>query len=193
MKKEELTKLGLSDEQADSVLALAGKDIEKHKKKVTDLEAERDDLASRLATAEETLSGFDGMDPAAVKSEIEKYKQQAADAEKNYNAKLTARDQQKWIEDKLTEYGVSSPYARRQLTADIMAADSGLKWKDGSYFGFDDFMKKAKEQDSGLYQTAEEKQAAAEAEALKNKAPAIVGPTGQTTPQAPKYVPPKIF
>lgn len=193
MKKEELTKLGLSDEQADSVLALAGKDIEKHKKKVTDLEAERDDLASRLATAEETLSGFDGMDPAAVKSEIEKYKQQAADAEKNYNAKLTARDQQKWIEDKLTEYGVSSPYARRQLTADIMAADSGLKWKDGSYFGFDDFMKKAKEQDSGLYQTAEEKQAAAKAEALKNNAPAIVGPTGQTTPQALKYVPPKIF
>lgn len=193
MKKEELTNLGLTEEQADSVLAMAGRDVEKHKKRITDLEAERDSAAERLKTAEETLKGFDGKSADDVKAEVAKYKQQAADAEKGYAKKLTERDQRDWIKSKLDEYGVASPYARRQLTADAMDEASGLKWKDGAYFGFDDFMKSAKEKDAGLYQTAEEKKAASEAAALKEKAPAFVGPTGQATQQAAKYVPPKIF
>lgn len=194
MKKDELTALGLTDEQADSVLKMAGQDIEKHKKKITDLEGERDDLNGRLTAANETLKKFEGIDPAAIKDEVAKYKKAAEDAEQSYTKKITERDQQDWIGKKLDEYGVQSPYARRQLTSDIMAEGSGLSWKDGSFYGFDDFMKAAREKDAGLYQTADEKKAAAEKEALEKKAPAIVGPTGGNSGQpGQKYVPPKIF
>lgn len=197
MKTAELQALGLNQEQIDAVFKINGLDVENAKaakdKEIAALTTERDDLSGRLQTAEETLKGFEGIDPTEVKAEVEKYKQQAADAEKNYAKKLTERDQRDWLKGKLDEYGVASPYARRQLTADAMDEASGLKWKDGAYFGFDDFMKAAKEKDAGLYQTAEEKKAAEEKAKLEGKAPAFVGPTGQPTPQATKYVPPKIF
>ena len=193
MKKEELTQLGLTEEQANAVFAMAGRDVEKFKKQVTDLETERTDLQTRLTAANDAVAKFEGIDPAQLQSEVEKYKQQAIDAESNYQKQLTQRDQKSWIKSKMDEYGVESPYARKQLETEAMAEGSGLSWKDGAYFGFDDFMKAAKEKDNSLYQTAEEKEAAAQKAQQLQKAPQIVGRTGNTNPTGAKYVPPKIF
>ena len=192
MKKEELTKLGLTDEQADSVLAMAGKDVEKHKKTIADLETERDDLKGRLTTAEKTVEGFGGKSPEDIQKEIDKYKQESADAGKRYEAQITARDQRDWLKGQYEKYGVTSPYVRDALTAEVQAKGSGLTWKDGAYMGFDDFMKKAKEKDGSIYQTAEEKAKAGKQEPSKQE-PAIVGPTGTKPGAAKKFVPPKIF
>ena len=89
MKTEELTAIGLTEEQATQVLAIHGKDIEKHKKAVTTLETERDDLKQRLTTAETTLKSFEGIDPAKIQQEVQTYKQQAEEAERRYTAQLT--------------------------------------------------------------------------------------------------------
>lgn len=186
MKTEELTALGLTQDQATKVLVMHGTDIETHKKKINALELERDGLKQQLSTAENTLKGFEGIDPGKIQEELETYKQQAEEAERHYAAQLTARDQQDWLKSKLDKYGVASPYARKQLAAECMAQDSGLSWKDGAFFGFDDFMKAAKEKDPGLYQSAEEKAAAA-------KAPQFTGPAGEPAPKSEKYTPPKIF
>lgn len=170
MKKEDLTALGLTEEQAESVITLAGKELEaankeiaKVQKKVTTLEAERDDLSARLETANGALSKLEGVDPEALQAEVQKYKDQAAAAEKNFNQKMTRRDQEDWLKGKLDEYGVNSPYARKQLMSEVMGEENGLKWKDGNFLGFDDYMKLAKEKDGSLYQTAEEKAAAEKA------------------------------
>lgn len=193
MRKEELTNLGLTEEQADSVLAMAGKDIEKQKKRITDLETERDGLKERLSTAEDTLTKFEGIDPAAIKDEVEKYKQAAADAENSFKAKLLERDQKDWIGKKLDEYGVKSPYARRQLISDAMDPEKGLKWKDNEFSDFDKFMTAARELDAGLYVTAEEKKAAEEGGQGSKPAPKFVGGAGNNGGTEKKYVPPKIF
>lgn len=193
MKTEELTAIGLTEEQATQVLAMNGKDIEKHKSKITALEGERDAAKAQLETANATLKKFEGIDPQQIQTELQTYKTQAEEAEKKYTRELTQRDQRDWIGKKLDEYGVTSPYARRQLTSDCMAEDSGLSWKDGAFFGFDDFMKAAKEKDNGLYQTAEEKAAAEKGAAQKAKAPAFTGSTGDPAPATPKFTPPKIF
>lgn len=194
MKTEELTAIGLTEEQATQVLAMNGRDIEKHKKSITALETERDDLKGRLTTAETTLKSFEGIDPTKIKQEIQTYKQQAEDAEKRYTAQITARDQRDWLEKKFTEYGVTSPYARKQLEAECMAEGSVCTWKDGAFYGFDDYMKAAKAKDSTLYQTAEEKAAAEKAAQLQGKAPTFTGVTGgDPTPSSTKFTPPKIF
>ena len=193
MKKEELIQQGLTDEQANAVLAMAGRDVEKFKKQVTDLETERTDLQTRLTAANDAVAKFEGIDPEQLQGEVEKYKKQAADAETNYQNQLLQRDQKSWIKGKMDEYGVESPYARKQLETEAMAEGSGLSWKDGAYFGFDDFMKAAKEKDNSLFQTAEEKEAAAQKAQQQQKAPQIVGRTGNTNPTGAKYVPPKIF
>lgn len=194
MKTEELTAIGLTEEQATQVLAMNGKDIEKHKKQITTVEGERDAFKAQLDTANETLKKFEGIDPQQIQTELQTYKTKAEEAEKKFTREMTQRDQKDWIGKKLDEYGVTSPYARRQLTSDIMAEDSGLSWKDGAYYGFDDFMKSAKEKDNGLYQTAEEKAAAEKEAAQKAKAPTFTGPTGDPAGGGEKkFTPPKIF
>lgn len=194
MKTEELTAIGLTEEQATQVLAMNGKDIEKHKKQITTVEGERDAFKAQLDTANETLKKFEGIDPQQIQTELQTYKTKAEEAEKKFTREMTQRDQKDWIGKKLDEYGVTSPYARRQLTSDIMAEESGLSWKDGAYFGFDDFMKAAKEKDNGLYQTAEEKAEAEKAAAQKAKAPTFTGPTGDSAGGGEKkFTPPKVF
>ena len=54
-------------------------------------------------------------------------------------------------------------------------------------------MKAAKQKDAGLYQTAEEKEAAEKAARQKEKAPAFTGPLGSSGSNTEKYNPPKIF
>lgn len=194
MKTEELTAIGLTEEQATQVLAINGKDIEKHKRTITALEAERGNLKGQLSTAETTLKGFEGIDPQKIQQEIQTYKQQAEDAKKNFAAQITARDQKDWLHKKFEEYGVTSPYARKQLEAECMAEGSGCTWKDGAFFGFDDYMKAAKEKDKSLYMTAEEKAEADKNAQLQHDAPIITGATGGNSgPGAKKYVPPKVF
>lgn len=197
MKTTELKELGLTDEQIAQVFAINGKDIEGAKtakdKTISDLTAERDNLQARLDTAETTLKSFEGIDPEKMQQEIQTYKQNVEDAKKEYEKQLLQRDQRDWLKSKLDEYGVASPYARKQLVADCMDDGNGLKWKDGAFFGFDDFMKKAKEHDAGLYQTAEEKAAAEKAAAEAAKAPKFTGPVGDPKPEGSKFVPPKIF
>lgn len=197
MKTAELKELGLTDEQAAQVLAINGKDIESAKtakdKTIADLTTERDNLKAQLDTAETTLKNFEGIDPEKMQQEIQTYKQNAEDAKKEYAKQLLQRDQRDWLKGKLDEYGVASPYARKQLISDCMDDENGLKWKDGAFFGFDDFMKKAKEQDAALYQTAEEKAAAEKAAAEAAKAPKFTDPVGGPKPDGNKFVPPKIF
>lgn len=194
MKTEELTSIGLTEEQTTQVLAINGRDIEKHKKQITSLEGERDSYKAQLDTANATLKKFEGIDPQQIQIEIQTYKSQAEEAEKKFKREITQRDQKDWISKKLDEYGVNSPFARRQLTSDCMAEESGLTWKDDSFFGFDDFMKSAKEKDNSLYLTAEEKAEAEKALKLKDGAPHFTGPTGDPDKDSEKkFTPPKIF
>lgn len=199
MKTEELTAIGLSDEQANQILAMNGRDIEKHKQHITDLETERDNYKTQFETADAALKKFDGIDPEQIQKELQTYKTKAEEAENKRIRELTQRDQKDWLKAKLDEYGVKSPLARRQITTDIMSEEKGLKWqgakddKPAMFFGFDDYMKAAKAEDETLYQTAEEKAAAEKAAKIKKKAPTFTGPAGDSDEGSEKYVPPKIF
>ena len=89
MKTEELTAIGLTEEQASQVLAMNGKDIEKYKKQVTTVEGERDAAKAQLDTANATLKKFEGIDPQQIQQELQTYKTQAEEAEKKYTRELT--------------------------------------------------------------------------------------------------------
>lgn len=209
MKTAELTALGITEEVATQILAINGKDIENAKasvaaakdKEIATLTTERDGLQSQLGTATETLKKFEGIDPQQIQTELQTYKAQAEEAEKKFTREITTRDQRDWLTAKLDEYGVKSPLARRQITAEIMSESNGLKWqaaKDGKpamFYGFDDYMKAAKAEDPALYLTAEEKAAAEKQAAAEKKAPTFTGPTGDEggSQGAAKYTPPKIF
>lgn len=175
MKTAELTALGITEEAATQILAINGKDIENAKatiaaakdREIAALTTQRNGIQSQLDTANETLKKFAGIDPEQIQTELQTYKTKAEDAERRFTHELTQRDQRDWLTAKLDEYGVKSPLDRRQIAAEVMSERDGLKWqsaKDGRpamFYGFDDYMKAAKEEDANLYQTAEEKAAAA--------------------------------
>lgn len=207
MKTAELTALGITEEQATQILAMNGKDIENAKatvtaakdKEIATLTTERDGYKSQLDTATDTLKKFEGIDPEQIQTELQTYKDRTEQMQRDFASQITQRDQRDWLRAKLDEYGVKSPLARKQITAEVMSEADGLKWqpeKDGkpaTFFGFDDYMKAAKAEDNGLYQTAEEKAEAEKQEQLKGKAPSFTGPTGDPAGDGKKYTPPQIF
>ena len=192
------------DKQADVRKAFfeSYKSADEFNKKVGKLETERDGYKSQLEALQETAKGFEGLDPEKLKGEVESWKKKAEEAETNFNAQITARDQKDWLKAKMAEYGVKSPYARKQLMAECMSEESGLKWKgtEKGFFGFDDFMRAAKEADPSLYLSKEEQaqadqsaqDAAKTAEAAKN-APKFTAPSNEAAPTGGKFTPPILF
>ena len=200
MKKEELTALGLNEEQIKGVQALNGKDIT-HAQEVKDAEiakltTERDNLQTQLNTANETLKGFGDKTPEQIQQEIADYQKKAKEAQEGFDAKILERDQRDWLKARFGpnegQYDVTSEYAKSAIISEVMSKD-GLPWKDGAFVGFDDHMKKAKEKDKTLYQTAEEKAAQEEEDKQQEGAPYFTGPAGNGGKKGEKYVPPKIF
>ncbi|MBE6723305.1 MAG: hypothetical protein E7572_12700 [Ruminococcaceae bacterium] len=59
MKKEELTALGLTEEQADKIFAMHGRDITKLQSTNAAVSAERDNYKAQLDTANTKLTGYD--------------------------------------------------------------------------------------------------------------------------------------
>lgn len=133
------------DKQADVKKALSEhyKNAKEVAKTLSKVEGERDDWKERAETAEETLKGFDGIDPANVKTELETWKQKAADAEKEFNAKIYERDFDDALKTALESVKFSSPAAKRSVTADIKSA--GLKLKDGKILGLNDLIEQMKQ------------------------------------------------
>lgn len=162
-------------------------------KEVGKIETARAAAVEQLEAAQQTLKRFEGIDPEKIGEELESYKRAAEAAEEKYTRELTQRDQKAWLDKKLDEYGVTSGFARRQLVSDCMQEESGLCWKDGAFFGFDDFMKAAKEKDRSLYQTAEEKAAAEAAAKLRKNAPFTAPVDDSGVNGNKKFTPPKIF
>lgn len=134
-------------------------DYNKQTQKVADITAERDTLQTQLTDANAALDKVKDLDPDAIASEIETYKQAAAQAKADAEKQLTQRDQRDWLRDKLGEagYDIKSARIRDSLIRDIMDETDGLKWRDGAFLGLDDFMRAEKEKDPTIYKTAEEK------------------------------------
>lgn len=79
------------DKQADIKKALSEnyKNAKEVAKTLTKVEGERDDWKERAETAEETLKGFDGIDPANIQTELAGWKKKPRMQRKNSMQKST--------------------------------------------------------------------------------------------------------
>ena len=147
------------DKQADVKKALSEhyKNVKEVAKTMLKVEGERDNWKERAETAEETLKGFDGIDPANVKTELETWKQKAADAEKEYNAKIYDRDFADTLKAALEDVKFSSEAAKKSVMADIKEA--GLNLKDGKILGLNDLIEQLKKADASAFVDESQQQA----------------------------------
>lgn len=167
MKKDELTTLGLTEEQADKVLALNGRDIEKHKKAAEDAKSEVTALTQQLADRDKDIEAL-----KAGAEDVDKVKQQLSELQTKYNNETA--DFQKRLDDRDYADALTSAFqaekvvftsksAENAVRAELMA--NRLVLKDGKLEGFADRLKTMKESDPGAFQG-------------DKPTPSFAGPTG---------------
>lgn len=71
MKKEELTALGMTEEQAAKVLELHSSELAAEKQKLTDKEAELTMATEKITELTETVKKFDGVDVDKLRSDLD--------------------------------------------------------------------------------------------------------------------------
>lgn len=81
MTKEELEKLGLTEEQIKNVFVINGKDIEKAKGELATKKTELETLQGQLITANKEIEGFKNLDVEGIKKAAEDYKTKFEEAE----------------------------------------------------------------------------------------------------------------
>lgn len=145
MKKEELTTLGLTEDQIKGVQKLNGIDIEAAKKSKTDeLQPKIDDLTKQLNTATEGLKKFEGVDVDKLQGEIQKLNKTIADNKAAYDANIKDRDFKDKLNASITKAGgrnakaiaalldLDALKASKNQDTDIAAALEACK-KDNDY------------------------------------------------------------
>lgn len=139
MKTEDLKAQGLTDEQIKFIMAENGKDIEAEKAKIT-AETEKLTKANETIKAlQETVKKFDGVD-------VEKLKQDLADAETKYNTELSATKLNYALEARLAKEGAVNSKAVKALL-DI----SKISLDGDNLIGIDEQLKVLKEKEKWAF------------------------------------------
>lgn len=140
-----------ADKESEITKAIAEnyKTIVEHEKKIAKLEQERDYEKGRAEKSEEALKSFEGVDPAKMNEEIEKYKQQAEQLKADYEKKIADRDYADLVDKAVSGLKFTSNSAKKAFVAELNS--DKLKVKNNTLIGFDDFVKAYKETDADAF------------------------------------------
>ena len=153
MTRKQLEDLGLSKEQADSIMKINGDDIENAKSasaaEIKNLQTEVSGLKAQVAERDkqlETLKASAG-DNEELKKQIEDMKKQNADQEKAHKAELAQLKLDNAIDAALTAAGAKNGKAVKALI-DVSKVKLG---EDGKLTGWDDQIKAVQKSDAYLF------------------------------------------
>lgn len=133
----------------DKDIAANYKTQSEFEKKLSKVEGERDNYKQQLDTATETLKGFEGVDIETMRTQLKEWETKANNAEKDYLAKLEARDFEDALKAAMEGYKFTSEAARKAVMSEVKGA--GLKLKDGKILGLADLMDSIKESDASAF------------------------------------------
>lgn len=115
MKKEDLTALGLTDEQIAGVQKLNGLDIAAEQKKAEKIIAERDNYKSQLETAQTALKEFEGVNVNDLKGKIETLTNELNQKETEYQNKIADMEFNSKLESAINSFGARNVKAVKAL------------------------------------------------------------------------------
>ena len=116
MKREELTALGLTEEQINEVMKKNGEDITREQKKFADY----DDIKAQLEKANATIDSM--KDYEAVKADVAKYQQEAQQAKADAEAKVHKLELQAKIKDFTNAKKFVNDITREAINAQLESA-----------------------------------------------------------------------
>jgi hypothetical protein len=131
MKREDLKKLGIEDSLVDSIMALHGSDIEKHKTDLATAQTELGSLKTQLTEAGATIEGFKKLDVDGIKAAADEWKTKAEKAATDGAASIAALKFDHALEKALTDARVKDSVAvRAHLKPDMLKLG-----EDGAFIG----------------------------------------------------------
>lgn len=133
--------------------------------------AKSDAYKEQAESASETLKKFEGLEPEKVKQEIDSWKKKAEDAEKDFNAKIAAKDYDEALTKAMESYKFSSTAAKKNILSQIR--DQKLPVKDGKILGLNDFIESIKSEDASAFVTEGEEHKARFTAKASNKGAAL--------------------
>ncbi|MGN1114313.1 MAG: phage scaffolding protein [Oscillospiraceae bacterium] len=140
MKKEELIKLGLSEDLADKVLEKHTAELTAEQQKNTDLTAELETAKSNITELTDKVKAFDGIN-------VEELKKSAQDWETKYNADIAALKLDKAVEMALIGANVKDVgIVKQQLDTSTIKIDD-----DGKLIGINEQLDKLRNDKSFLF------------------------------------------
>ena len=154
MKREDLEKLGLSEEQINGVMKLksnAMNEIDTLNNKITQLTADKENLQTQLKDANNEIQSYKDMD-------IDSIKQSASNWETKYNdlVKEQKEAQEKSIREERTnaffnEVKFASDSAKAGVIAKFNEKDFKYDEETKTFLGANDWLKDLKEKDAGAF------------------------------------------
>ena len=153
MKTEDLKNQGLTDEQISFVMSENGKDIEKFKTENETNKTELKSVKEQLKSANETIESYKNMNIEDIKKSADDYKAKFEQSENERKSEIEKLKLSHAIDNALTKAGAKNLNAVK-ATLDL----SNVKLDGDKLLGFDDLLKNSKEQDSYLYDDAQQSQ-----------------------------------
>lgn len=153
MKREELLSIGLTEEQADKVFSMNGKDVERYKKAAEDAKADKETIEKQLADRNKDIEALKSLDADGLKKQLEDLQTKYNTETEQFKTQLADRDYSDALTRAISEKGIkfSSKAAEKAFLADLKA--NRLELKDGSLVGFDAYHKAQLEADPTAFQT----------------------------------------
>jgi uncharacterized protein YqgV (UPF0045/DUF77 family) len=153
MKREDLTKLGLTDDaMVDKIMALHGSDIEKHKTAAETAKASADALQVQLTAAGTTIEGFKKLDVEGIKSAANEWKVKAEQAQADSVKQITGLKFDHALDSALTGAKVRNVKSVK-AHLDIEALKKAYDDKTDKIIGFDEYLKPVKEANDYLFES----------------------------------------
>lgn len=152
MKREDLKKLNLTDEQIDSIMGMNGADIETHKRTTTDLQSQLDAITGQLGDANKAIESFKALKPEELQKAADDWKTKYETATQESAAQL-----QKVKFDYALESALNGAKAKNLKAVRALLSTDQLKLKDdGTLEGFEDQLTKIKAENDYLFTDAKE-------------------------------------
>ena len=108
MKTEELLSIGLTEEQANKIFAMNGKDIEKHKKAAEDAKADKEALEQQVTDRDKDIAELKKAsgDVAKIQEKLDELQGKYDKETEAYKAQLAQRDYQSAIDKAIADSGL---------------------------------------------------------------------------------------
>ena len=150
MKREDLAKLGLTDEKIiDAIMDAHGKDIEKQKSAAEAAKASADALQAQLTEAGTTIEGFKKLDVEGIKVAANEWKAKAEQAQADAAKQIASLKFDHALDGALTGAKAKNAKAVKAL---LNANDLKLA-EDGSILGLKEQLEKVESENDYLFES----------------------------------------